>query len=827
MNRARLSGGALCCAICVLAGAGHFAAAQGVRDIPKHTTGRSSGMDAFKRLDQLGERLQKLEKNNQEVPWSLWREHQLAYADAKATLSEMPSSEDDPGAGARYRQKLYASKNLSDRLERNCAHLWRQARKNAPGTHTGGGQTKDGTTPGETGTAAVPAGQAVVAVWSTALTASKPGCETVTRLLKGQRRVKLPPGVQAGGLPSAEFTVHVYGVVRDTKGRPVGGVAVSLRGEKAGATTKADGSYHVAFKVAGSKPPKGKPEAREQVNLTIRQLFAVVPQELAFTPGTPQVRVFSIENRADKRDVTIQGIKVVGAPAGSAAVKIRRGDRVVYGGQGTRCVIGPGGFCNVEVSWKRPVGAADARIKVVPEDASLGAKTVLLRTGLTAKQMKENHQAKVIAVLQALKAIAAKPASPAPQPPLPVPDKSSEKIDKIAKLVEAILLKAAAENLPDVKAAPKPGVPENVDTTKAANVFVISGSHNHVTVFGPGTKATINPPPEKLGAQGSQALGKLQQQAGEKNVTPVHVEKGSVYSGTHGKQDPVIGYFEELGDDSFGEGRDTGQEAGTTFVNAVKKCAGTVLGTVEGVANATAATVYDIITETCSIFSWNTKYDVRHDPASHTTTVTVFEDSVEVQSFTGDRSLRTIYAGQRVSVGPQGFGKLEELRAGELAAAADLYAPAFLGLNPVSYQRTGIEQAVLAAEAEEVGPGRNRPPKAAISILPETPTVGDAIVVVSASTDPDVDPLSLTWHRDGEPLDTTEARWEWADAGAGEHTIRLVVDDGRGGRDEAEVTINVVPTGLTSPLLTVAIWAAVGLAVLLILGKLVLGSRKS
>jgi len=110
--------------------------------------------------------------------------------------------------------------------------------------------------------------------------------------------------------------------------------------------------------------------------------------------------------------------------------------------------------------------------------------------------------------------------------------------------------------------------------------------------------------------------------------------------------------------------------------------------------------VYNFFTEYCSVTSLFTKYEVIHDPGSKATTVTVFEDSVEVQSFTGDRSVRTLHAGQRVTVGPEGFGKLEELRTDALAAAAEAYAPAFLGLNPVSYEMVGIAEAVQAAEGK-------------------------------------------------------------------------------------------------------------------------------
>jgi hypothetical protein len=91
----------------------------------------------------------------------------------------------------------------------------------------------------------------------------------------------------------------------------------------------------------------------------------------------------------------------------------------------------------------------------------------------------------------------------------------------------------------------------------------------------------------------------------------------------------------------------------------------------------------------------------------------------------------------------------------------------------------------------------NLPPTASFALMPKDPKVGDPIVIVSTSSDPDGDPLMHTWYVNGEyeisAGDLSE--WTWSSPGEGEYTIGLIVMDGKGGIDEHADTITVVGDG--------------------------------
>ena len=91
----------------------------------------------------------------------------------------------------------------------------------------------------------------------------------------------------------------------------------------------------------------------------------------------------------------------------------------------------------------------------------------------------------------------------------------------------------------------------------------------------------------------------------------------------------------------------------------------------------------------------------------------------------------------------------------------------------------------------------NNPPTALFSIIPAKPKIGDTIVGVSMASDPDGDTLTYSWYVDGEYDSNTgnSPDWEWENPEAGEHTIKLVVEDGKGGRDEYSMKIKVVEEG--------------------------------
>jgi hypothetical protein len=92
------------------------------------------------------------------------------------------------------------------------------------------------------------------------------------------------------------------------------------------------------------------------------------------------------------------------------------------------------------------------------------------------------------------------------------------------------------------------------------------------------------------------------------------------------------------------------------------------------------------------------------------------------------------------------------------------------------------------------GDKTNNPPTASFYIMPQNPKTSDTIVVASTSFDPDDDKLTYSWYRDGIYL--TEigdwSDWEWENPQAGEHTIKLVVDDGKGRSDECSTKIMVI-----------------------------------
>ena len=98
------------------------------------------------------------------------------------------------------------------------------------------------------------------------------------------------------------------------------------------------------------------------------------------------------------------------------------------------------------------------------------------------------------------------------------------------------------------------------------------------------------------------------------------------------------------------------------------------------------------------------------------------------------------------------------------------------------------------AKQQESG---NLPPIASFALMPKDPKVGDPIVIVSTSLDPDGDPLMHTWYVNGEyeisAGDLSE--WTWSSPGEGEYTIGLIVMDGKGGIDEHADTIAVVGDG--------------------------------
>jgi pimeloyl-ACP methyl ester carboxylesterase len=111
----------------------------------------------------------------------------------------------------------------------------------------------------------------------------------------------------------------------------------------------------------------------------------------------------------------------------------------------------------------------------------------------------------------------------------------------------------------------------------------------------------------------------------------------------------------------------------------------------------------------------------------------------------------------------------------------------------VVHSNGATENIVPAYSEIPKGGGKNNPPTASFSIMPESPTPDDTIIGVSTSSDPDGDTLTYSWYFNGEYDENIGnlPNWTWPNPQAGEHTIKLVVDDGKGGSDEYSRKINI------------------------------------
>ena len=86
----------------------------------------------------------------------------------------------------------------------------------------------------------------------------------------------------------------------------------------------------------------------------------------------------------------------------------------------------------------------------------------------------------------------------------------------------------------------------------------------------------------------------------------------------------------------------------------------------------------------------------------------------------------------------------------------------------------------------------NRPPTVTLTYSPANPTPADTVVFTATASDPDGDTLSYSWYLDGaEQTGVTNSEVRWNTPPAGTHTVRVVVSDGRGGMDDASVTLTV------------------------------------
>jgi outer membrane protein OmpA-like peptidoglycan-associated protein/opacity protein-like surface antigen len=103
-------------------------------------------------------------------------------------------------------------------------------------------------------------------------------------------------------------------------------------------------------------------------------------------------------------------------------------------------------------------------------------------------------------------------------------------------------------------------------------------------------------------------------------------------------------------------------------------------------------------------------------------------------------------------------------------------------------------------------PPPNRPPVASCSVDKTMVYAGSgdfAVVRVSAS-DPDNDPLSYSWTSNGGDVvgNGPEIRWNSSGTSAGTYTVKVRVDDGRGGADTCSVDVHVEPRPNRPPNMT-------------------------
>jgi hypothetical protein len=83
---------------------------------------------------------------------------------------------------------------------------------------------------------------------------------------------------------------------------------------------------------------------------------------------------------------------------------------------------------------------------------------------------------------------------------------------------------------------------------------------------------------------------------------------------------------------------------------------------------------------------------------------------------------------------------------------------------------------------------------------PPTVEAGQTVDIRVNATDVDEDPLEYTWFVDLSNMGTTgEGSWQFTSLQGGSFDILIVVEDGRGGRAETHVTVNVLPQQQPQP----------------------------
>jgi outer membrane protein OmpA-like peptidoglycan-associated protein len=106
----------------------------------------------------------------------------------------------------------------------------------------------------------------------------------------------------------------------------------------------------------------------------------------------------------------------------------------------------------------------------------------------------------------------------------------------------------------------------------------------------------------------------------------------------------------------------------------------------------------------------------------------------------------------------------------------------------------------------EKAPPVNHSPTAACSVDKSMVYLesGDTVAVSATASDPDSDPLTYTWSASGGRVDGNGPQVRWLSAGtaAGNYTVTLHVDDGRGGAASCSTDIRVEPKPNRPPVIT-------------------------
>jgi len=107
------------------------------------------------------------------------------------------------------------------------------------------------------------------------------------------------------------------------------------------------------------------------------------------------------------------------------------------------------------------------------------------------------------------------------------------------------------------------------------------------------------------------------------------------------------------------------------------------------------------------------------------------------------------------------------------------------------HDRSDESSIAFHVSGASASPIPNSPPTVSLGMTPQNPTTSDTVKFSASASDPDDDPLTYTWFIDGVQQNASAPGVDWPTPPAGNHTARVVVDDGQGGSDEASISFTV------------------------------------